>query len=111
MAFFVGGQMVLLAAVLPVQRRLPDNTQMRAMARLFGYGSLVAVALLVVTGSAIATHYDMWSDTLLSIKLAFVMVAGVLIVWHMRRPQMHALEGAVFVLSLAIVWMGVALSH
>jgi len=30
---------------------------------------------------------------------------------HMRRPQLHALEGLIFVGSLAIVWLGVTLAH
>jgi hypothetical protein len=29
----------------------------------------------------------------------------------MRRPQMHVLEGLAFLTSMAIVWIGVALSH
>jgi hypothetical protein len=29
----------------------------------------------------------------------------------MRRPTMHALEGAVFLLSLVIVWLGLSLAH
>lgn len=111
MAFFVGGQLVLVAAVVPVQRNLPDNAPMRAMARRFGYGSLVAVGVLVATGAAMASHYDLWSDSALSIKLGLVALTGVLIAWHMRRPQLHALEGVVFVLSLAIVWLGVALAY
>jgi hypothetical protein len=44
-------------------------------------------------------------------KLALVAVAGLLILWHMRRPEQHWIEGAVFLVSLAIVWLGVALSH
>jgi hypothetical protein len=47
----------------------------------------------------------------LHIKLALVAVVAGAVVWHMRRPQMHALEGAVFVGSLAIVWLGVSLGH
>jgi len=34
-----------------------------------------------------------------------------LVVWHIRRPQLHALEGAVFAASLVIVWLGVSLAH
>jgi glycerol kinase len=37
-------------------------------------------------------------------------VAG-LVVWHIRRPQAHALEGAIFVGSLAVAWLGVSLAH
>jgi hypothetical protein len=29
----------------------------------------------------------------------------------MRKPGWHALEGAVFVVSLVIVWLGVDLAH
>jgi hypothetical protein len=29
----------------------------------------------------------------------------------MRRPQQHWIEGLVFLVSLAIVWCGVALAH
>jgi glycerol kinase len=47
----------------------------------------------------------------LHLKLAFVAVVAGLIVWHMRRPEVHALEGAIFLGSLAIVWLGVALAH
>jgi uncharacterized membrane protein len=36
MAFFVGGQLFLAAAVLPVERRAPDRTRLRAIARRFG---------------------------------------------------------------------------
>jgi hypothetical protein len=44
-------------------------------------------------------------------KLAFVVLVAGMVVWHMRRPQVHALEGAIFVGSLAIVWLGVSLAH
>jgi hypothetical protein len=29
----------------------------------------------------------------------------------MRRPAQHALEGAIFLASLAIVWLGLTLAH
>ncbi|HEX5307508.1 MAG TPA: hypothetical protein VFW38_00315 [Solirubrobacteraceae bacterium] len=35
----------------------------------------------------------------------------VLIVWHIRRPTMHALDAAIFLLSLAIVWIGLYLAN
>jgi uncharacterized membrane protein len=111
MAFFVGGQLVLLAAVVPVQRQQPTLDAMRAMARRFGYGSLVALAVLIATGAAMASHYKLWGDTEFQIKLGLVALTVVFVVWHMRRPKMHVLEGLAFVLSLAIVWIGLSLSY
>jgi uncharacterized membrane protein len=111
MAFFVGGQLFLVAAVVPVERRAPDPRRLRAVARRFGYGTLVAVAVLLVTGAAMASHYERWSDGTLQVKLALVALMGVLVVWHIRRPALHALEAVVFVLSLIIVWLGLTLAH
>ncbi len=111
MAFFVGGQLFLVAAVVPAFREGGDRERLRMIARRFGWGSLVALGILIVTGAAMAGHYQVWGDGKLHVKLALVALAGVLIVWHMRRPQQHWLEGVVFVVSLAIVWLGVALSH
>ena len=111
MAFFVGGQLFLAAAVVPVERRAPDRERLRAIARRFGYGTLVAIGVLVATGAAMASHYDKWGDSTLQVKLALVLVVAVLTVWHMRRPSMHALEGAIFLVSLAIVWLGVSLAQ
>src|SRR5207247_577594 len=62
MAFFVGGQLLLAVAVVPVERCSPDRERLRAVARRFGYGTLVAIAVLLATGSAMASHYHLWGD-------------------------------------------------
>jgi uncharacterized membrane protein len=111
MAFFVGGQLVLAAAVVPAFRGADDREPLRAIARRFGWGSLAALAVLVPTGAAMASHFGDWERGTLHVKLALVVVAGALILWHMRRPRQHWLEGLVFLVSLAIVWLGVALAH
>ena len=113
MAFFVGGQMVLAGAVVPALRRIEgrDREPLRAIARRFGQGTLVAIAVLVVTGAAMASHFDDWSDSTLQVKLALVVLVGVLVGVHIRRPTNHALDGAIFLVSLAIVWLGVAIAH
>ena len=111
MAFFVGGQLFLAVAVVPVERRAPDRERLRAIARRFGWGTLVAIGVLLATGAAMASHYGLWDDGTLQVKLGLVAAVAVLVVWHMRRPAMHVLEGAVFVLSLAIVWLGLSLAH
>jgi uncharacterized membrane protein len=110
MAFFVGGQLVLVAAVVPVTRGLDDPEPMKQMARKFGQGTVVAWAVLIATGAAMASHLQLWGDWRLQLKLGLFALAAVFIFWHMKRPKMHALEGIVFLLSLAIVWLGVAIA-
>ena len=109
MAFFVGGQLFLAACVVPVLRG--DRTRLQAVARRFGSGTLIALGVLLATGSAMVSHYGDWSSGTLHAKLALVALIGVLVVVHMRRPGDHWMEGLIFVASLAVVWLGVALAH
>jgi len=111
MAFFVGGQLFLAALVVPVERRSPDRERLRMIARRFGYGTLAALGVLLATGSAMAIHLHLWSDTTFQVKLALVTLIAVLVLWHMRRPTLHALEGAIFLSSLAVVWIGLYLAN
>jgi uncharacterized membrane protein len=113
MAFFVGGQLVLAAAVVPAFRGAEgrDREPLRAIARRFGQGTLVAIAVLVATGAAMASHFGDWGTATLQVKLGLVVLVGVLVAAHIRRPQSHGLDGAIFVASLAIVWLGVELAH
>jgi len=108
MAFFVGGQLVLAAAVVPVAR---GTELMRPMARRFGYGTLVALVVLIATGSWLASHTHRWSDGTLHVKLALVAFAALLVGVHIRRPTWHVLDGAIFLVTLAIVWLGVDLAE
>jgi uncharacterized membrane protein len=110
MAMFVGGQLMLVVAIVPALRG-NHRDELRAIARRFGWASLVALAVLVATGAALATHYGWWDAPTLQVKLTLVVLTGALIAWHMRRPGAHAIEGVVFLLSLAIVWLGLALAH
>ena len=111
LAFFVGGQLMLVAAVVPAVRRHGDQAVMRSVARGFGIGSLVALAVLVATGTAMAGHFDRWEDGTLQLKLGLLAGVGVLTGLHLAAPGNRALAGGVFVLSLAIVWLGVELAH
>ena len=111
MAFFVGGQLFLAGAVVPVLRGASDRGPLRAVARRFGWGTLGSIGVLLVTGSALAGHFHRWGDSTLHVKLVLVVLTAGLVVWHMRRPTLHALEGGIFLLSLAIVWLGVAIAH
>jgi putative copper export protein len=110
MAFFVGGQLMLAAVVVPVMRGAPDRGPLRAAARRFGIGTLIAVGVLVVTGAAMATHLHKWSDSTLQVKLGLVVVVGLLIAAHMRWPEWHVLDAGIFLVSLAIVWLGIVVA-
>jgi hypothetical protein len=111
MAFFVGGQMMLAAVVIPAGRRSADRESLRLIARRFGYGTLVALLVLIATGTAMAFHLDLWSNGTFHVKLALIVVVGALLVWHIRRSDMHILEAMIFLLSLAIVWLGLYLAN
>lgn len=111
MAFFVGGQLVLGLAVVPAERDAPDRERLRAIARRFGYGSFVALLLLIATGCAMAGHQHRWSDVTLQVKLALVGAVVVLALLHLRWPRAHALQAVILIASLAIVWLGLELAQ
>ncbi len=110
MGFFVGGQLMLAAVVVPVLRGAEDRGPLRAAARRFGIGTLIAVAVSILTGAAMASHYHLWSSSTLHVKLALVVLVLILIGAHMRRPQWRVIDVAVFAVSLAIVWLGIAIA-
>ncbi|HUE26145.1 MAG TPA: hypothetical protein VMP89_05175 [Solirubrobacteraceae bacterium] len=110
MAFFVGGQLMLAAVVVPVLRGREDGVPLRAAARRFGFGTLVAIGVLVITGVALASHLHKWSDSTLQVKLGLVVLVGLLIHLHMRRPDQHVLDAGIFVTSIAIVWLGIVVA-
>ena len=111
MAFFVGGQLFLVAAVVPSLRADADRERLRSIARRIGWGTLAAIAVLIATGIPLASHFNQWDSGTLHVKLALVAAVALVILWHMRRPQMHAVEGGILLGSLAIAWLGVSLAH
>jgi uncharacterized membrane protein len=110
MAFFLGGQLLLAFAVVPALRGDQDRESLRAVARRFGWGSLLALGVLIATGAAMASHLDLWSDGTLHVKLTLVAVAVVLVGVHLRFPRTHLLQAAIFLVTLAIVWEAVRLA-
>jgi len=110
MAFFVGGQMMLAAVVVPVARRSAGREVMRTVARRFGYGTLGALLALVATGTAMAFHDRLWGNGTFQLKLGLVVLLGALLL-HVRLPERHEIEGVVFLLSLAVVWIGLYLAN
>jgi putative copper export protein len=123
MAFFVGGQLMLAAVVVPVLRS--DRVALLSAVRRFGVGTLLAFAVLIATGVALATHEHRWRDSTLQVKLGLIALVLALIAAHARWPAVrnadrgmassarmwrHLLELAIFGLSLAIVWLGIVLA-
>jgi uncharacterized membrane protein len=110
MAFFVGGQLMLAAVVVPVLRGAGNRDALRAAALRFGIGTMIAFAVLIVSGAAMASHYHRWSDSTLQVKLGLVVLVAILIGVHMRRPTWHVLDATMFLVSLAIVWLGIVVA-
>jgi putative copper export protein len=123
MAFFVGGQVMLAAVVVPVLRS--DRAGLLAAVRRFGVGTLLAFVVLIATGIALATHEHRWGDSTLQVKLGLVALVLALIAAHARWPAVrdaeggaassarmwrHVLELVIFAVSLAIVWLGIVLA-
>jgi uncharacterized membrane protein len=111
MAFFVGGQLMLAAIVVPVLRGAGDRASLRAAARRFGIGTLGAFTILIATGIAMASHNHQWGNATLHVKLGLVVLAAILIAAHLRKPAWHVLDAAVFLVSLGIVWCGVVIAN
>ena len=108
MATFVGGQLVLGLAVVPGLRGR-DREGLRAVARRFGWMSLIALGVLLVSGAYMASERHLWDDSTLQAKLTLFVIAGGLILWHLRNGAAHWLQGAILLVSLVIVWLGVSL--
>ena len=110
MAFFLGGQLLLALAVIPALRGDQDRERLRAVARRFGWGSLVALGVLIATGAAMASHLHLWSDGTLHVKLTLVAAVLVLAGLHLRFSRAHLLQAAIFLVTLGIVWEAVQLA-
>jgi uncharacterized membrane protein len=110
-AFFVGGQLMLAVAVAPVLRRHAGDEAMRAVARRFGIGSGIALAVLVATGAAMAGRFHAWGEAVLQAKLTLLGLVLALLVLHVVTPYTRALSLAVLAASVAIAYLGVELAH
>lgn len=109
--FFVGGQLLLAVAVTPAIRRHGSEAAMKQAARIFGMGSALALLVLIITGSAMASHFDDWGRTALHVKLGLLVIVLVLLVLHIVRPRTRGISWAMLAVSLLIVWFGVQLAH
>lgn len=116
MALFVGGQLFLGIAVVPTYvaqggKDGPAHEWMLPIARRFGWASLGALAIALVTGSVMASHFDLWDETAMSAKLGLVVVAIVLTCIHVFvvHGSNRLLQALILLDSLAIVLVATAL--
>ena len=108
--FFVGGQLLLVVAVAPVMRAGAQREAMRSVARRFGIGSLVALAVVIATGIAMASHFQVWDEPVLQAKLMLLVLVAVLSGLHVMSSETRAISVALVASSLLIVWLGVKLT-
>lgn len=110
MAYFLGGQIMLAANVVPVLVKGEDRSQIGAVARRFGIGSLIALGVLVLTGMGMASHFELWGVGQFQVKMGLVLATIVAVGVHMARGDNHALMGLTFLLTLATVYAGIHLT-
>ncbi|MFT4035380.1 MAG: hypothetical protein QM679_07370 [Patulibacter sp.] len=108
MAFFIGGQIMLGAVLVPVLR---GREEMKLVARRFGAGSLVALGLLILTGVQLAAHDHAWGDGVLQAKLVLLAVLIGAMGYHVHHGEKRWLDPVIGVLSLAVMLLGVTLAH
>lgn len=109
MAFFVGGQLMLAAVVVPVVRAGDETGAMKAVARRFGIGSAIAIAVLIVSGVVMASHYNLWSTPEFHLKMGLFVAVLLALGLHMKFSGSHVLMAVTFLLTLGVVWTGIAL--
>jgi putative copper export protein len=109
-AFFVGGQLMLAIVVVPSLRG-QDEALMRGAAKRFGIASVVALAVIVATGVAMASHYQLWDNSTLQAKLGLLVLVVVLAALHTVTPYTRAISITILLISIVIVWLGVDLMH
>jgi putative copper export protein len=108
--FFVGGQIMLATVVVPALRG-QDRELMRDAAKRFGIASLVALAVIIATGAAMASEFSRWSEPELQAKLGLLVLVFVLAGLHVVTPYTRLISLSVVVTSLVIFWLGVDLTH
>ena len=111
-AFFVGGQLLLVLAVAPVMRREgTDNQAMKSIAQRFGIGSAVALVVAVATGVAMASHFHLWGSDILQVKLMLLVVVLVLTGLHIASSKSKVVPWLLTAASLLVLWLGVKLTY
>lgn len=120
-AYFLGGQIMLAANVVPVMLRQgkesPEQQErsresIRQVARTFGVGTLIALGMLILTGIMLASHFSyLWDLGAFHVKLALVVATFISVLIHLTRGESRAWMGITFLLTLATVYAGINLMH
>jgi hypothetical protein len=84
---------------------------MRLVARRFGLATVVALALAVATGVAMASHYSLWDSDVLQAKLMVLVLVLVLTGLHVVAPRSRAVSYGVVASSVVVLWLGVKLTY
>ncbi|MDQ8045708.1 MAG: hypothetical protein AAGC46_13295 [Solirubrobacteraceae bacterium] len=108
MAFFVGGQLVLAAVLVPVLKGKPE---MKEAAKRFGQASIVALVLIILSGIYLASHYHQWGSHTLWAKLVLLVILFALMAYHVKEGQKRWIDPVLGTISLVIVILGVALAN
>jgi len=109
MAFFLGGQLMLAAVVVPVVRGDGDPAAMKAVAQRYGIGSAIAIAVLIVSGVVMAAHYNLFSTPEFHLKMGLFVALLVALGLHIKFSDSNFLRAAILLLTLGVVWAGIAL--
>jgi uncharacterized membrane protein len=109
-AFFVGGQLMLAIVVVPALRG-QEEALMRGAAKRFGVASVVALAVIVASGIALASHHQLWDNSALQAKVGLLVLVLVLTGLHTVTPYTRAISILVLLISVAIMWLGVDIMH
>lgn len=108
----VGGQLVLIAAVVPAARRAELGVDfMKSVGKRYAVLTGVALVLVIASGAYMAGELSLWSDSLLQVKLMLLVLLGLLIALHANAPQARILTAATTGLALVIVWLGIKLTY
>lgn len=85
MAFFVGGSSYSRRWSCPRSAKLPTASDCARSPGALATGTLVALGVLLTTGSAMAGHLHLWGDETFQVKLALVALIAILVLAHARR--------------------------
>jgi len=110
MAYFLGGQIMLAANVVPVLIKGEDQSRIGAVARGFGMGSLIALGVLILTGMPLASHFELWDNSQFQVKMGLVIATFISVFVHMAKGNSRFLMVLTFALTLATVYAGIHLT-